>query len=56
MDITALISQIYSAVMLKNTVFANQDKKQKHLVLFQNTKKKYFFIYSYLKNPKFFMI
>lgn len=30
MDITALITQIHSAAMLKNTVFVYQDKKQKH--------------------------
>lgn len=34
MDITALITQIHSAVMLKNTESADQDKKQKQQVCF----------------------
>ncbi len=34
MDITALITPIHSAAILKNTVFVYQDKKQKHQVCF----------------------
>ncbi len=42
MDITALITPIHSAAMLRNTVFVYQDKKQKHQVLFQNTLQLFF--------------